>query len=124
MPAAPYHADTSKDEQCECAGNHNSKEALRKLTEDFANANHQSCGLSSATAELPQRAPRWWAGSYADRHCQCTPAEAVAQALADSVLAAERAATRHPGLSQVSCPAADACHEMRRSELAIWHAQA
>ncbi|CAK0739001.1 hypothetical protein CVIRNUC_001123 [Coccomyxa viridis] len=81
-------------------GNHNSKDAVRKLTEDFASADHQVCGLSSAVAEVPQQAPRRRAEYHADRRCKCSSAEAVAQALADSIVAAERAAVRHPGLSK------------------------
>ena len=74
---------------------------MRKLKEDFASANHESCDLTSGVAELPQRAPEGGAISHADRDCKCTSAEAVAQALAESILAAERTAMRHPGLSKV-----------------------
>ena len=91
----------AKPEQCECAGNHNSKGAVGKLTEDFAIANHWVCGLSSAGAQLPQNALERHTGLNAARHCNSSSAEAVAQALADSILTAERAAIRHPGLLQV-----------------------
>ena len=92
----------AKNRQYECTGSHDSEGVVRKLTGDFARADHQSCRLSSGVAEVPQQVLRQPAGSHADRHCECSSAEAVAQALADSILAAERAAVRHPGLSKVN----------------------
>ncbi len=128
MPTALCHADIGKESSHQCAGNYNSKDAVWKLTEDFASADHQVCGLSSAVAEVPQQAPRRRAEYHADRRCKCSSAEAVAQALADSIVAAERAAVRHPGLSKVTSTcsrlAAEAGLRMQTSALSIRHAQA
>ena len=118
----------AKNGQCECTGSHDREGVVRKLTGDFVRADHQSCGLSSVAAEVPREAPRQRAASHADRHCKCLSAEAVAQALADSILAAERAAVRHPGLSKVdlicSRLPADTGLRLQTSGLTIRHAQA